>query len=118
MHAGPPKAVKSVMVYSSLATIILTWEAPFSFDLLAVEPDIAYCIEVYRITKVSDGWREEKLHSNCSVLVTVFSYQCIAPDPTDRFQFIITPRSYVEGAKNGTPSEPILAAFLGIIMNV
>ena len=69
------------------------------------------------MVQVPDGWREEKLLSNCSILTTAFSYQNITPDPTDRFQFVIIPRSYVHGAKNGTPSEPILAAFLGVIMN-
>ena len=85
------------------AKIILSWEPPFSLDLTTVEPDIAYCVDVYNIT---DGGLVD-LSSNCSILSPSYTFTVENPDPKAEFEFTITPRSNVEGARNGTPSRII-----------
>ena len=47
------------------------------------------------------------LSSNCSVLSPSYTFTVENPDPKDEFEFTITPRSNVEGAKNGTLSRII-----------
>ena len=63
------------------------------------EPDIVYCIDIFNIT---DGETEGKsLVSNCSVFETHYKFTAENPDSRDLFQFTVTPRSNVEGARNG-----------------
>ena len=101
------------MVISSLRDITVVWEAPFSLDL-TVDPDIAYCVDVYI---VSEGrlTLEDRVFSNCNVLATGFIYNSTAPDPTERYKFIIIPRTNVEGSRNGTASQSQITSFLGIV---
>ena len=73
------------------------WTAPFSLDLTNVEPDIVYCVDVYNITC---GGRE-LLISDCDVTETSYTSDVIVPDGYIR-EYIVTPRSNVEGAVNGT----------------
>ena len=80
----------------------LSWKAPFSLDLTNVEPDIVYCVDVYNITC---GGRE-LLISDCNVTETSYTSDVIAPDGYI-YEYIVTPRSNVEGAINGTPSPPL-----------
>ena len=77
----------------------ITWDPPTSLDLTNVEPDIAYCVEVYNITC---GDRELLIH-DCNVTEP---HYIITPDGYIR-EYIVTPRSNVEGAVNGTPSQPL-----------
>ena len=79
--------------------IIVTWEPPFSLNLTTAEPDIAYCVDVYNTT--NGGF--DHLTSDCTVISSNYTFTVNDdPDPKDKFQFIITPRSNVEGARNGT----------------
>ena len=71
-------------------------------DLTNVEPDIAYCVEVYNITC---GDRELLIH-DCNVTEPRYTSDAIAQDGYIR-EYIVTPRSNVEGAVNGTPSQPL-----------
>ena len=80
----------------------LSWTEPFSLDLTNVEPDIVYCVDVYNITC---GGRE-LLISDCDVTETSYTCDVIAPDGYI-YEYIVTPRSNVEGAVNGTPSQPL-----------
>ena len=73
------------------------WTAPFSLDLTNVEPDIVYCVEMYNITC---GGRE-LLISDCNVTETSYTSDVIVPDGYI-YEYIVTPRSNVEGAVNGT----------------
>ena len=109
MASGLPEAVKNVTTRSSLASITLSWEAPFSLNLTAAQPDLAYCVEIY------GSWEEEAslINGDCNVSTTGFVYNSMTPDPLDHYKFIIIPRSNVLGVKNGTPSEPVIGAFLG-----
>ena len=73
----------------------LSWDAPFSLNLTAVDPDIAYCVEVYNIT-----CGRSLLISECDVMET--SYTNDALQPGYIYEYTVTPRSNVEGASNGT----------------
>ena len=91
--------------------ITLTWDAPFSLNLTS-DPDVAYCVDVHNITDEGAGCL---ILSVCNVLSTYFVYNSTNPNPRDYFQFTIIPRSNVPGARNGTPSQPIVASFLGMV---
>ena len=80
----------------------LSWTPPFSLDLTNVEPDIVYCVEVYNITCRG----RELLISDCDVTETSYTSDVIAPEGYI-YEYIVTPRSNVEGAVNGTPSQPL-----------
>ena len=95
---GPLDDVKELRKQDSL----LSWSPPFSLDLTNVEPDIVYCVDVYNITC---GGRE-LLISDCDVTETSYTSDVIAPDGYI-YEYIVTPRSNVEGAINGTPSQPL-----------
>ena len=79
---------------------IFSWSSPFSLDLTNIEPDIVYCVEVYNIT----CGERDLIISDCDVTET--SYTSSAPDGYI-YEYIVTPRSNVEGARNGTPSQPL-----------
>ena len=95
----------------SVTLILITWEPPFSMNLTNAEPDIVYCVDIFNVT--SNRQAENHLISDCSVLDTQYTYTQNYPDPTYAFEVKITPRSNVEGARNGTPSENVLAFFYG-----
>ena len=80
----------------------LSWSPPFSLDLTKIKPDIVYCVDVYNITC---GGRELFI-SDCDVTETSYTSDVIAPDGYI-YEYIVTPRSNVEGAVNGTPSQPL-----------
>ena len=80
----------------------LSWDPPFSLDLTNVDPDIAYCVEVYNIT----CGRRELVFSDCNVTKNSYTSDVIAPDGYI-YEYIITPRSNVQGAMNGMPSQPL-----------
>ena len=75
----------------------LSWNAPFSHDLTDVDPDIVYCVEVYNIT----CGRRDLIISDCDVTEPSYTSDDIAPDGYI-YEYIVTPRSNVEGASNGT----------------
>ena len=114
MESGPPEAVKNVTTYSSLASITVSWEAPFSLNLTAAQPNLAYCVEIYLIAVNGSSEEEESpVNGDCNVFTTSFMYNSTTPDPLDRYKFIIISRSNILRAKNGTLSEPVFGAFLG-----
>ena len=76
-------------------SIILSWDPPFSLNLTNVEPDIAYCVEVYNIT-----CGRSLVISDCDVLETSYSSDDLQPGYI--YEYTVTPRSNVEGAQNGT----------------
>ena len=80
----------------------ILWEAPFSLNLTNVEPDIVYCVEVYNIT----CGRRKLLISDCDVTETSYTSDVIAPVGYI-YEYIVSPKSNVEGAINGTPSQPV-----------
>ena len=80
----------------------LSWDPPFSLNLTSVDPDIVYCVDVYNITC---GGRE-LVFSDCNVTENNYTSDAIAPDDYI-YEYIVTPRSNVQGAKNGAPSQPM-----------
>ena len=108
LHLGPLNSVSSINVSSvSSAFITLNWIPPFSLNITTAEPDILYCIDVYNASADT----ELLLVSNCNVSQPGYTFTVDNPDPRDLFYFIVTPRSNVEGARNGTPSVPFPAYF-------
>ena len=102
-------AVSSIARVPDTTNIIIRWKPPFSLNLTHAEPDVVYCIDVYNVT----NWSYDHLISDCSIKKTQYLLNVSLPDPRDIFEFIITPRSNIAGAKNGTPSEPMEAYFYG-----
>ena len=100
---GPLEAVKQLRKEGS----ILSWDPPFSLDLTGVDPDIVYCVEVYNITC---GGRE-LFFSDCNVTENSYTSDAIAPDGYIH-EYIVTPRSNVQGAQNGTPNQPLRGIYL------
>ena len=84
------------------SNIHLTWLPPFSLNLTTAEPDILYSIDIIWFNSIDGG---DHLISNCSVFNPHYNFTMEIPDPRDLFQFRVTPRSNVEGARNGTPNE-------------
>ena len=89
-YPGPMDAVVSLTKVDST----LSWEAPFSLDLTNIDPDIVYCVDVYNITC---GGRD-LVSSDCHVTDTNYT----AFSDGYLYEYIVTPRSNVEGAGNGT----------------
>ena len=98
LTTGQLAAVSDVSRQSST----LSWQAPSSLDLTGVDPDIVYCVEVYNITC---GGRE-LVFSDCNVTENSYTSNVIAPDGYI-YEYIVTPRSNVQGAQNGTQSQPL-----------
>ena len=98
---GKLEAIGNFSSKSMLSSIHLTWQPPFSLNLTIAEPDIVYCVDVTWFN-ITDGG--DHLVSNCSVFNPHYNFTVENPDPRDLFQFQVTPRSNVEGARNGTPN--------------
>ena len=79
---------------------VIRWEPPFSLDLSEVEIDIIYCVDIYNIT----CGVKEFVVSDCNVTSTNYTI----PHDGYLYKFIVTPRSNVERAINGTPSQPLI----------
>ena len=75
----------------------ISWEPPDSLDLTYADPDVAYCVDVYNIT----CGRRDLIVSDCDVTEPSYTSDVIAPRG-DIYEYIVTPRSNVEGARNGT----------------
>ena len=80
----------------------ISWTPPFSLDLTGVDPDIVYCVEVYNITCGSGNL----IVSDCNVTEPSYTTEDIAPNGYV-YEYSVIPRSNVEGARNGTPSQPV-----------
>ena len=79
-------------VYRNFSTLF--WVPPFSLDLTGVDPDIVFCLEVYNIT-----CGRNLLIRECDVMNT--SYTNYALLPGYMYEYNITSRSNVKGARNG-----------------
>ena len=103
---GQLNAVDHLKVTSSPTStpIQLRWTQPFSLDLNDTNPDVIYCIDIYEVTDIG---LQRDLHipvvSDCSVIRPQYSFT--PANSNSLFQFVVTPRSNVPGAKNGTANE-------------
>ena len=85
---------------SSNTVIAISWAPPFSLNLTTAEPDIQYCVDVYDST-------DALVESVCGVTEEHYSF---SPDNLKSillYNFTVTPRSNIEGALNGTTSQPV-----------
>ena len=101
-YPGPLDAVPSLSKVGST----LSWEPPFSLDLTNIDPDIVYCVDVYNITC---GGRD-LVSSDCHVTGT--NYNITGFSNGYLYEYIVTPRSNVEGAENGTQSRRLTGTFV------
>ena len=95
--------------YLRIENSVIRWEPPFSLDLTDIEIDIVYCVEVYNIT----CGVKDLVISDCNVSSTNYT---ITSD-SYLYEFIVIPRSNVEGAMNGTPSQPLMGIDFFIFPN-
>ena len=77
-------------------TSTITWVPPFSLDLTGVDPDIAYCVEVYNITCGVD----DLLVGDCNVTDPHYVDNQLQQEYI--YYITITPRSNGQNARNGT----------------
>ena len=77
---------------------LISWYPPTSANLTNVEPDIAYCLEVYNTT----CWSGNLLISLCNLMESHYIYDDDELHPHCTYNFTVTPRSNIEGASNGS----------------
>ena len=94
---GPLGPVSNIVV-NNFTDILLSWQPPFTLNLSNIEPNIVYCIDVFTISCGT-------IHAFSKCDITQLYFQYNGSDPRNKYQFIITPRSNVAGAINGTASE-------------
>ena len=100
---GSLEAIVNLTAKLISSTIHLSWLPPFSLNLTTAEPDIVYCVDVFNTTDGETEILRDHLISNCSVFEPYYNYAI--DNPGDLLQFIVTPRSNIEGARNGTSKE-------------
>ena len=101
---GLLSAVSGLVALPQRGAINLTWTPPFSLDITGVDPDLWYRVEVYNITSGRTPL------TNLTVSEPEFNFTVPHPSPyCDQFEFRVTP---VNGAGDGTTSEPVRGCFL------
>ena len=78
----------------------LSWIAPFTLDLTGIDPDIVYYVEVVNIT-----CGRSLLIGEYDVLETSYTTDAFLPGYI--YEYTVTPRSNVEGARNGSTNTVI-----------
>ena len=82
----------------------IKWDPPFSLDLTNVDPDVIYCVEVYKTT--CGDHPKSLVTSNCTLFEPYIVYMLdnTVNDTldTDLLEFKIIPRSNSKGSINGT----------------
>ena len=94
--AGPLQKVTNLKIDLNLNMLNLSWDAPFSLDLTNVDPDIIYYVQVINTT-CGNG---SILFRNGTITETELNLFGYSQHHT--YEMIVTPRSNVEGAQNGT----------------
>ena len=79
----------------------IKWDDSPSLDLSNVDPDVTYCVDVYNVTC---GERKHVI-SDCNV--NEISYTSAVTSDGYLYEHIVTPRSNIDTAMNGTPSCPL-----------
>ena len=78
---------------------VLSWEQPFSLNITNVEPDVVYIVEMYRLNTTCFDHQHLLLSE-----FTVFQPYLEFAVPRFPYEVIVTPRSNLEGARNGISS--------------
>ena len=101
-------AVPELSATPLAGSILFSWVAPFSLNLTKTEPDITYCVAV-----LSSGGAG-LVAGGCGLNETQYSFSPDVRSPCDTFTAVVTP---VNGAGNGTASQPVTGTFFaGIFM--
>ena len=83
--AGTLEAVSNLTSVSTPSIIQLSWQPPFSLNLITAEPDIFYCVDVFNITSGETEFERDHLISNCSVFQTYTLLQLMIQIPKTSF---------------------------------
>ena len=103
-RAGLLAAVGDPQVNLVKGTLCLSWTPPFTLDITNMDPDLYYIIE---ITSTADAENPSTIScNNCS---SEYKFTVNNSSPCESFTFIVIP---VNGAGNGTPSDPLLGSFV------
>lgn len=96
--------MSNVSVNTSQEIQEIKWDPPFSLDLTNVDPDVIYCVEVYKTT--CGDHPKSLVTSNCTLFEPYIVYMLdnIVNDTLDTnlLEFKIIPRSNSKGSINGT----------------
>ena len=98
---------------STSTTITISWDPPFSLNLTTAEPDIQYCVDVYNVTGGGDDLEciitveSIRLLSQCLVQTTYYFHPQTDPYLQQLHCFVVTSRSNVPNATNGSQSNPV-----------
>ena len=93
----PPGILSSSFVNDNDSRILF-WEQPFSLNLTNADPDVVYIIEIYRLNTTC--FDHQYLKHSEMMFQPYFEFT----QPPFPYEVIVTPRSNVEGARNGTSS--------------
>lgn len=79
----------------------IIWDPPYTLNLTDIEPDVVYCVDIFNITCGSQ-WIH--LYSDCLVFQPKYTLHHRENSTSLKFphKIIVTPRSNVEEAQNGT----------------
>ena len=99
VELGRLDAVRSLRLTPMEFSILLTWTPPFSFDITDVDPDITYCVDVQNVVSST------RLHSECKINATNFTFQPASPIWCDKFLFTVTSVNVVG---NGTMNKELV----------
>lgn len=90
--------VEDLTIESMSNNSIITWNPPFSLNLSNVEPDVIYCVDIFNVTCE----RFDHLISDCSVLDPTYTFSSTIEESRYIYGVLVTPRSNIESARNGT----------------
>ena len=102
-------AVQNIRRFPQEASI--RWIAPFSLNLTYIEPDIAYCVDVFNIT----CGRRDLVIERCNLTTPNYFSRSIL-HTADLYEIIVTPRSNVMGSEYGI-SNKIEGRWITFIIN-
>ena len=95
---GILRSVSSLTITREDSSIFLNWTAPFTLDIIGVDPDITYCVDVVNSTSSAT------LQAMCGINETEFTYPITFLSACDTILFTVTPVNIVGNGTNHTVS--------------
>ena len=92
--------MSNITVNTSQEIQEIKWDPPFSLDLTNIDPDVIYCVEVYKST--CGGNPKSLVTSDCTLFEPYIIYMLDIVNDTDLLELEIIPRSNSKGSINGT----------------
>ena len=113
---GPLPEVSHVQLNSNTSSITISWTAPFSLDIIGVDPDIWYSVLIYNVTDENNP--TAILCTDCSNITE--THYTFTPDylsPCHVYNFSVIP---VNGAGQGESSPNVTGyiSYYGVILIV